>query len=64
MIVVKTILVSATLRIIEPRCVRCDTVDGSEIRRSPAEVGSFTPLFTRFQKHPRWFFAGFLNHQQ
>ena len=23
----------------------CDTVDGSEIRRSPVEVGSFFPLF-------------------
>ena len=28
---------------------RChDTVDGSEIQRSPVEVGSFFPLFTRF----------------
>ena len=36
-----------------------DTVDGSEIRRSPVEVGSlsmFIPLFTRFEHHPRWLF--------
>ena len=31
-------------QILEPET----TVDGSEIRRSPVEVGSFIPLFTRF----------------
>ena len=31
-------------------------VDGSEILRSPAEVGSFIPydLITGFGMHPRW----------
>ena len=32
------------------------TVDGSQIRRLPVEVGSFFPLLTRFQHHPRWSF--------
>ena len=45
---------------------RYATVDGSEIRRSPAEVGRLTviPLFTGFEGHPRWLALGFLNHQQ
>ena len=25
-----------------------DTVDGSEIRRSPVDIGRFSPIFTRF----------------
>ena len=33
-----------------------------EIRRSPVDMADI-PLFTGFQKHPRWW-AGFLNHQQ
>ena len=38
------------------------TVDGSEIRRSPVEVGSFSHHLQGFI-HPKWL-AGFLNHQQ
>ena len=41
------------------------TVDGSEIRRSPVEVGSLFHYVQGFQKHPNGgFLAGFLNHQQ
>ena len=41
------------------------TVDGSEIRRSPAEVGNLSPWFYQgFCDHPRWLALGFLNHQQ
>ena len=32
------------------------TVAGSEIRRSPVQVGSLSPLFTGF-RHPRWLFG-------
>ena len=41
-----------------------DTVDGSEIRRSPVDMVNI-PLFTGFIHviHTRWF-AGFLKHQQ
>ena len=35
----------------------CHTVDGSEIRRSPVEVGSFFPIIYRVLKHPN---GGFL----
>ena len=43
------------------RCIR-DTVDGSEIRRSPVEVGS---LYHYSQDiHPMWLGMGFLNHQR
>ncbi len=38
------------------------TVDGSEIRRSPVEVGSLSHYLQGFI-HSRWL-AGFLNHQQ
>ena len=42
-----------------------NTVDGSEIRQSPLEVGSLSiPLFTGFLYIPGGFLAGFLNHQQ
>ena len=41
------------------------TVDGSEIRRSPADVGNLSPWFYQgFCDHPRWLALGFLNHQQ
>ena len=41
-----------------------NAVDGSEIRRSPVEVGSFNPLFaTGFSTIPGGS-LGFLNHQQ
>ena len=41
---------------------RTDTVDGSEILRSPVEVGSLCHDLPGFA-HPRWL-AGFLIHQQ
>ena len=38
---------------------------GSEIRRSPVEVGSESPIiYDGFYDHPRWLGMGFLNHQQ
>ena len=40
------------------------TVDGSEIQRSPVEVGSFSPLFTKVLYKTPVVIAGFLNHQQ
>jgi len=45
---------------------RAEGVDGSEIWRSPVEVGSFIPLFTRFQWFHAWLGGclGFLNHQR
>ena len=39
-----------------------DTVDGSEIRRSPVEVGSL-PHYLQIFIHPM-LLAGFRNHQQ
>ena len=39
-------------------CTRCTTVDGSEIRLSPVEVGSLSHHLQGFI-HPRWL-AGFL----
>ena len=41
-----------------------DTVDGSEIRLSPVEVGSLSPLFTTGFCHIPAGCLGFLNHQQ
>ena len=42
--------------VIQYECVNwVHTVDGSEIRRSPVEVGSFIPVFAGFYIHPRWF---------
>ena len=38
---------------------RCGHYDGSEIRKSPVEVGNLSrlsPLFGRFYHHPRWLF--------
>ena len=40
-----------------------DTVDGSEIRRAPVEVGCLSKLFTGFHTC-QVVFAGFLKHQQ
>ena len=39
-----------------------NTVDGSEIRRSPVEVGSFFHYLQGFI-HPKGSCLGFLNHQ-
>ena len=39
------------------------TVDGSEMRRSPAKVDSLSMYLQGFGIHPRWLFTGFLNHQ-
>jgi len=36
-----------------------DTVDGSESRRSPVEVGKISHFFTRFDNHPSWLFGMF-----
>ena len=46
--------------------ISCDTVDGSEIRRSPVEVGSLSHqhLFTWFFTSLCGFLARFLDHQQ
>ena len=41
-------------KIIELRKV---TVDGSEIRRSPVEVGNLSHYFPGFFYHPRWLFG-------
>ena len=42
-----------------------DTVDGSEIRRSPVEVGNLSHYLQGFSAiHTVGFLAGFLNHQQ
>ena len=41
-----------------------DTADGSEIRRSPVEVGSLWPIMYKVSKtSKRWLALGFLNHQ-
>ena len=40
-----------------------DTVDGSEIRRAPVDLGSLSHLQS-FSTIPGGFLAGFLNHQQ
>ena len=39
-------------------------VDGSEIRRSPVDVGSLSHYLQVFTIHLRWLGMGFLNHQQ
>ena len=39
------------------------TIDGSEILRSPVQVGSLSHRLQGFI-HPRWLGMGFLNHQQ
>ena len=38
------------------------TVDASEILCSPVEVGSLSKYLQGI--HPRWWLAGFLNHQE
>ena len=42
----------------------CVTVDGSEIRRSPVEVGSFFLHYLQGFCRSQVVIAGFLNHQQ
>ena len=40
------------------------TGDGSEIRRSPVELGGLSHYLQGLKNHPRWLALGFLNHQQ
>ena len=41
------------------------SVDGSEILRSPVEVGSWNPIIYKvLETSQRWLGMGFLNHQQ